>query len=167
LDYAGIGVKGKKYVVLGTGGAARAIMQYLADHGAASLTVVSRSPHAKPAFDVFADGFDAELIDYHELAQRAGTDVLVNCTPVGMFPKVDASPVAEELVAQYAAVVDLTYNPKDTLILQYARRQGAATLNGMYMLVAQAVGSEEIWMHQTIESAVIERIAKEMEHYYE
>lgn len=167
LTYAGIDVKNKDYVILGTGGAARAIMQYLADNGASKLTIVSRNPHAKPTFNVFAEGIDAELIDYNELESRAGADVLVNCTPVGMFPNVNASPVSEKLVAQYDAVVDLTYNPKNTVILQYARRQGATTLNGMYMLVAQAVGAEEIWMNQTIESTVIEQIAKEMEHYYE
>ena len=62
---------------------------------------------------------------------------------------------------------DIVYNPKDTQILQAARRHGAKTLNGMYMLVAQAIGSEEIWMGRDIPFSVIEQIAKEMEHYYE
>ena len=61
----------------------------------------------------------------------------------------------------------IVYNPKDTCILQAAKRHGARTLNGMYMLVAQAIGSEEIWMDQDIASNVIEQIAREMEHYYE
>ncbi|WP_301859586.1 shikimate dehydrogenase [uncultured Megasphaera sp.] len=167
LDHAGIAVSGKNCVVLGTGGAARAIMQYLADHGAASMTVVSRCPHRKPDFDTFSHHVDAELINYAELSRRKRADVLINCTPVGMFPDVDSSPITEELTARYPAVVDLIYNPKDTKILQYAKKHGAVTLNGMYMLVAQAIGSEEIWMGRHIESSVIEQIAKEMEHYYD
>ena len=84
-----------------------------------------------------------------------------------MFPDVNGCPVAEASIAQFPSVVDIVYNPKDTQILQIARRHGARTLNGMYMLVAQAIGSEEIWMHRDIASQVIEEIAKEMESYYE
>lgn len=168
LDHAGIAVKNKHYVVLGTGGSARAIIQYLVDHNAASITVVSRHPHTKPEFDAFSKGTDAQLINYHDLdVLKEKNDVLVNCTPVGMFPKMDASPITEEVAARFPAVVDLIYNPKDTKMLQYAEKHGAKTLNGMFMLVAQAIESEEIWRNQKIDSSVIEQIAKEMEHYYE
>jgi shikimate dehydrogenase len=84
-----------------------------------------------------------------------------------MYPATGGAPVTEQMVAQYPAVVDLIYNPKDTLILQYAKRHRAVTLNGMYMLVAQAVGSEEIWLSRQIEASIIEKIAKEMEMRYE
>ena len=107
------------------------------------------------------------MVSYEELADKKNGDVLVNCTPVGMYPNVDASPVPETVAAMYPAVVDLIYNPKTTRILQYAQKQGAKTLNGMYMLVAQAIGSEEIWLGKPIENAVMEQIAKEMEKQYE
>ena len=84
-----------------------------------------------------------------------------------MFPNIDGCPISEGAIARFPAVVDIVYNPKDTCILQAAKRHGARTLNGMYMLVAQAIGSEEIWMDQDIASNVIEQIAREMEHYYE
>lgn len=167
LDHAGIAVKDKECVVLGTGGAARAIVKCLYDKGAKTITVASRNPQEKKKFTAFAKTLHGRMVSYEELAAQKDGDVLVNCTPVGMYPNVDASPLAKEIVARYPAVVDLIYNPKTTRILQYAQQQGAKTLNGMYMLVAQAIGSEEIWQKQHIDNAVIEEIAKEMEKQYE
>jgi len=167
LEQAGIGVAGRDCVVLGTGGAARAIIQYLADKNATSITVVSRLPHSKIEFDDFTKKIGASEIDYQSFETSHAGDVLVNCTPVGMFPHIDGCPVSETCIMAFPAVVDLIYNPKDTELLKMARRHGARTLNGMYMLVAQAVGSEEIWMGREISSSVVEQIAKEMEHLYE
>lgn len=167
LDHAGIDPARRHCTVLGSGGGARAIMQYLADQDAASITVVSRRPHTKTEFDAFAEDLGADIIDYSQFEQEGKGDLLVNCTPVGMFPDVDGCPVTEERIAEFPAVVDIVYNPKETKILEIARRHGACVLNGMYMLVAQAVGSQEIWMGQDIASSAIEEIAKEMESYYE
>ena len=167
LEQAGIGVAGRDCVVLGTGGAARAIIQYLADKNAKSITVVSRLPHSKIEFDDFTKKIGASEIDYQSFETSHAGDVLVNCTPVGMFPHIDGCPVSETCIMAFPAVVDLIYNPTDTELLKMARRHGARTLNGMYMLVAQAVGSEEIWMGREISSSVVEQIAKEMERLYE
>lgn len=167
LEQAGIGVAGRDCVVLGTGGAARAIIQYLADKNAKSITVVSRLPHSKIEFDDFTKKIGASEIDYQSFETSHAGDVLVNCTPVGMFPHIGGCPISEQRIADFPAVVDLIYNPKDTELLKMARHHGARTLNGMYMLVAQAVGSEEIWMGREIPFSVIEQIAKEMEHLYE
>lgn len=167
LDHAGISASRKNCVVLGSGGGARAITQYLADQDAANITVVSRNPHTKTEFDIFADSLGVDIISYSQFENSSGGDLLVNCTPVGMFPDINGCPVSERSIAKFPAVVDIVYNPKDTQILQIAKRHGACVLNGMYMLVAQAIGSEEIWMGQDILSSVIEQIAKEMESYYE
>lgn len=167
LQHAGIEVENKTCVVLGSGGGARAIIQYLSDRNAKQITVISRNPHTKTDFDRFTGNLGIDTISYEAFARSHGGDVLVNCTPVGMFPDVNGCPVAEASIAQFPSVVDIVYNPKDTQILPIARRHGARTLNGMYMLVAQAIGSEEIWMHRDIASQVIEEIAKEMESYYE
>lgn len=161
LIHAGIPVKNQAYTVLGTGGAAHSILQYLADHKAKSLTVVSRHPDQQDGARPFLEQVGATLISYDALGNHPG-DVLVNCTPVGMFPDTHC-PVTEEVIKTYGAVVDLIYNPKDTPLLQLAKAHGMATLNGMYMLVAQAVGSEEYWLHRSFSSELIEDIAKEME----
>lgn len=161
LIHAGIPVKNQAYTVLGTGGAAHAIIQYIADHKAKSLTVVSRHPEKQGDFQPFLERVGGTLISYDDLQTPRG-DVLVNCTPIGMFPDTHC-PVTEDVIQGYGAVVDLIYNPKDTPLLQLAKAHGATTLNGMYMLVAQAVGSEEHWLHRSFSSELIEDIAKEME----
>lgn len=161
LIHAGIPVKNRRCTVLGTGGAARAVIQYIADQGAASITVVSRHPEKQGDFTSFLKQTGAALISYEALPEQAG-DVLVNCTPVGMFPDTHC-PVSEEIAASYEGVVDLIYNPKQTPLLQAAQKHQAKALNGMYMLVAQAAGAEEYWLGKKIEETVIERIAREME----
>jgi shikimate dehydrogenase len=164
LDHAGIKAEGNDCIVLGSGGAARAVIQYLADAGAAHITVVSRNPLLlKPSFSDFAHRIGIEIIGYHELENRKGAPLMVNCTPVGMYPNMQVCPISEKTAARYEALVDLIYNPKDTLFLQYGKRHGAITLNGMFMLVAQAVVSEEIWLERQIGNDVINSIAKEME----
>lgn len=161
LIHAGIPVKDQQYTVLGTGGAARAILQYLADHKVASLTVVSRHPEQQGDFLPFLEQVKGKLISYDELPAHTG-DVLVNCTPVGMYPDTHC-PVSEDIIAPYQAVVDLIYNPKETPLLQLAKAHGAIALNGMYMLVAQAVGAEEHWLNRNFSDQLIEDIAQEME----
>lgn len=163
LEHADITVQGRNCVVLGTGGAARAVIQSLADNGAASVTVVSRTPYSKEEFNTFLRKAGAEEINYTDLARRKSGDILINATPVGMYPHGDTSPAAESIAACYGAIVDLIYNPKETVLLQYGRKHGAVTLNGMYMLVAQAISSEEIWQGKKIPASVIEAIANEME----
>lgn len=166
LQHASIDIAKKDCYVLGTGGGARAIIQYLRDGGASTITVVSRKPHQKAGFENFAQKLDVSVIDYEAFEKASSGDVLVNCTPVGMFPDNDGCAVSEKSISRFPSVVDIVYNPKDTKILQLARRHGARTLNGMYMLVAQAIGSEEIWMDRPISSAILQHIAKEMEQYY-
>lgn len=164
LQQAGIEVKGNKCVVLGTGGAARAILQYLSDQGAAVITVVSRQPQMlEEAMCHFLQQLGAEVINYDALAGYHDYSLIVNCTPVGMFPHVTVCPVTEQTVAQFPAVVDLIYNPKDTIFLQYGQAHGAKTLNGLYMLVAQAVAAEEIWLGKPIEAGIVAAIVRKME----
>ena len=85
--------------------------------------------------------------------------LLVNATPVGMYPKTGVSPVSSELTASFAKVVDIIYNPAETKLLQDAR---GSTSNGMYMLVMQAMAAEEIWMERDIPREIITDIVEEM-----
>lgn len=172
LESMGEDVSGERCVVLGTGGAARAVIQYLADAGAAEIAVASRHPeHVDQKFQSFLDGVGALMISYAELdsgGSGAGdrpvsaARLLVNCTPVGMFPKVGIAPVSERVVARFAAVVDLIYNPEETLLLKMAREQRKKTRNGMYMLVAQAMASEEIWRDEEIPEQLVRSVAATM-----
>ena len=72
-------------------------------------------------------------------------DLLVNACPVGMYPKVDACPVSDEVIEKCDAVFDIIYNPKETLLLKKAKEMGKKAVGGMAMLVWQAVSAHKIW----------------------
>lgn len=170
-DYTGFGrallgmgadPEGRQCAVLGTGGAARAVVQFLADHHPASLVAVSRHKEGQDEFRAFLEKNGGRLISYEELRGQSG-DILVNCTPVGMYPHMGKSAVLEEVIRKYRAAMDLIYNPKETEFLRIAAENGLKTRNGMVMLTAQAVAAEEIWLGQKIPDEVLQQIAEEME----
>lgn len=170
-DYAGFGfllkergitAAGRRVAILGTGGATRAVLQYVSDQGAESILVVSRKPaQAGGLCAGIKLNVPVKLVDYAALAKRAG-DVIINCTPVGMYPHEEASPVPAEILQNYDAAVDLIYNPPETMFLRKAKEKGCLTANGLLMLVAQAVYAEEIWLQKSIGEDVILRIARQL-----
>lgn len=150
LDQAQVGVRNKTAVVLGSGGAARMAAYWLSDHGCSDVKLVSRS-QPEPATE-FA------VIDYAALSGLSPTDLLVNATPVGMYPDIGASPLIANQLAPFATVIDLIYNPQTTCLLKLAYDQGSQTVNGLSMLVAQAVAAQEIWQQRRIDYAIINEI---------
>jgi shikimate dehydrogenase len=124
----------KKALVLGDGGAASAVKYVLQHLGIDFLSVV-RTPKAG-------------AITYEQVDEPLLQDytILVNTTPVGTFPNVDASPaIPYEFLTDRHLAYDLVYNPEVTLFLQQAKAQGAKTKNGLEMLQLQAERSWEIW----------------------
>ena len=161
LEYNDIKVTGKVCAVLGTGGAARAVVKYLADKKCAKLYLVTRDVYRVDShFAKIAPKI--KVIAYARLDAIQG-DVLVNCTPVGMFPKVDAAPVSAEVSFAFDASVDLIYNPAQTLFLKQAADAGNKAVNGLFMLVAQAVAAQEIWQGERYDSELIVRIMQALE----
>lgn len=158
LDKNSIQTHNKTAVVLGTGGAAKSVITYLEDHGIANIYIVSRNPEKATAFNPS----NYKVIDYDSLKDISSTDILVNCTPCGMHPKIDCSPLEKEAVSHFSAVVDLIYNPSETLLLKYANQNNIKAVNGLYMLVAQAVAAVEIWLDQTIDGKIIDEIHKKL-----
>lgn len=126
LAAASIGLAGKKVLLLGTGGAAAMARVLVADQGARSLVEVSRHP---------ADGQEP----YEGIAGRhPDAEVVINATPVGMFPRAGATPLPLDGLDRLEAVVDLVYNPARTALLLNAERRDVRAVNGLHMLVAQA-----------------------------
>ncbi len=163
LCNAGLTIHGAACTILGTGGAARAVLTGLAMHKAASLAVISRDPGgAEPSFLELADRLGAAMYSYRDLLAMKG-DILINTTPVGMWPHTQESPIEEGVIASYQAAVDLIYNPAETRFLEMAKRAGKPAVNGLYMLAAQAAGAREIWENRTIPPAVVRQICAEME----
>ena len=130
LHRKGISVSGKKVLVLGTGGAASAVFYALKTLGAAETY----------ACDLEAD------INYNNVYDKAGdAQIIVNCTPVGMFPKVDNRLLDLTKFASLEACADVVYNPSRTRFLQDAEELGLKTCGGLAMLVAQAYKSSRIF----------------------
>ena len=123
-----------KALILGTGGASRAIRVGLSRLGI-EWTYVTRSP--REGMFAYSDLTPEVLKEY---------TVIVNCSPVGMFPKVDQAPaIPYELLTPKHLLFDLVYNPEDTLFMQKGREQDAIVKNGLEMLHLQAVASWEFW----------------------
>ena len=150
---------GATVVVVGAGGAARAIVVELVLAGAASLTVVNRSPARATALaaDVATRlGFDVALAALDgPVAVPAGTDVLVNATSIGLYDPHASIAVDWDTVAPTAVVADVVFNPVDTALLQAARRHGCATVDGLGMLVEQGALAITYWTGVDPDRAVL------------
>ncbi|MGL4109212.1 shikimate dehydrogenase [Clostridium sp. LP20] len=157
LKNSNIEVKGNIAVVLGAGGAAKAVMAYLFDEGVKEIYLVSRDKTSNVDVDN-----RAIRIDYDDLKNISG-DILVNTTPVGMYPNVGKSPVSEEVIDKFKALIDLIYNPQWTEFLRIGKSFGKKTCGGLYMLVGQAIKSQEIWQNQDIGKGVLNKIYEELE----
>lgn len=136
----GISVAGKPVLVLGAGGAARAVVLALGRAGAA-VTVAARRPDAAEAAAALTPGGCALALG---AADPSAFAVIVNATPLGMSGG-DPLPVDPESLHSGQAVVDLVYHPADTPLLTAARARGALAVNGLGMLLHQAARSFTLW----------------------
>lgn len=152
LNKFDIDINHKEIVVLGTGGSSKAVIQYLKDKGSGKITLVTRKV-SKTSLNE-----DCQTIDYSELSKNPGGNIIINTTPLGMYPNIDFSPVDESTLSKFEAAVDLIYNPFETLFLKTARENGCKIANGLYMLVGQAIAAEELWNNISIEKRVVDKI---------
>ena len=130
----GVKLEGAKALVLGTGGASKAV-QYVLREGGAEVAVVSRS---QGAADLTYENLHEELI--------ASCDIIVNTTPLGMFPNVENAPeIPYSALSSKQTLFDCVYNPRITKFLRLGAEQGAHTIDGLTMFYAQAEASWEIW----------------------
>ena len=149
-DDASLDSHGKRFVFLGAGGAARAMAVEQALAGAAHITIVNRSPSRGQALvQLLQDKTPAHAEFVHwtgEYAVPLDTDVLVNATPIGLFPDVEEiPPLAMESIRPDLLVCDVIPNPPQTAFLRAAAAQGARTLDGLGMLVYQGAICFQMW----------------------
>ncbi len=157
--------KGKRVVVLGAGGAARAIVTELALAGAAEVLVVNRSASRGENMTADLAGKVKTPIRFRKwegaFAIPGDTDILVNATSIGMYPNVDAMPSVDLSGAPRTMLVcDAVINPPDTPFLRAARKQGLETLDGLAMLVYQGVIGFELWTGQQAPEQVMKTALK-------
>ena len=151
---------GGNVLLLGCGGVARMIAfeSLLAE---ANLTIAVRKEDIVQANLLKEEiktklNKDCEVILLEET--KGGYDLVVNATPVGMYPKVDACPVSEEVVALSKAAYDVIYNPQETKFIKYAKNSGIKYSSGLSMLVWQAAVAQEIWNGVKFSNEDIEQV---------
>lgn len=141
VKHSGISVAGKKCLVLGSGGTSNTVRNALHDLGA-QVVIISRS------------GED----NYQNLSRHEDASVIVNATPVGMYPNTGVSPIDLSLFPHLQGVLDVIYNPAKTQLLLDAEKLGIPHENGLWMLVAQAKEASEYFTGSTLDDGAIQRI---------
>jgi shikimate dehydrogenase len=150
---AGVDPKGRRAIVLGAGGAARAIVTELALAGISHIQVVNRSPGRAETMVRDLKAKTHAPIDWQPWTGvyrvPAEADLLVNATSIGLYPDVDAMPPVDLSGASpHLLVADAVFNPPETRLLAAARRQGLPVLDGLAMLVYQGVIGFQLWTGQ-------------------
>jgi shikimate dehydrogenase len=145
-----IEIKKKKIVILGAGGAARAVAFILADKSA-EITILNRSLDAAQAiaqriFKTLRSEIKiGDLNSKHLQSSLEEADIVVNATSLGMSPQLAETPVPVSLLNERMLVVDIIYNPLQTRLLKEAEKKGARVINGLEMLVQQGAAAFELW----------------------
>ncbi len=148
LQQNGVAVRGSKTLILGSGGASKAVYCVLCDMGAERVEIVSRSGE----------------LNYENLTALRGfeTDIIVNATPVGMYPNNGKTAVFPGNFPNLKFAADLIYNPLRTNFLCQAKKCCVEYMSGLKMLVLQAVASAELFMDTKVSVAVSEQIEREL-----
>lgn len=167
VEAMGAVLRGHDILLLGCGGAGRMIAIESAWQGASSVTIAVRESdlpaanelaeklwQVRPSLPVTVTLLDAITGRYH---------LMVNATPVGMYPHTGAAPVKPETLRQVEYLLDIIYNPAETLLMRYAKEAGVPYSGGMAMLVWQAVAAHEIWDGDRYPVPEVERLIRKME----
>ncbi|MGF7118105.1 shikimate dehydrogenase [Methanobacterium oryzae] len=144
-------VKNKKIIILGAGGASRAVSFQILIDGAKELVIANRTP--ENALELQNDlteklNADVKCVDLEEGLQNEllDADILINTTPIGMYPNVNQEPLLKAgMMHENLIVNDLVYNPLKTGLLKEAEKAGAKTISGIKMLIYQGMESFRIW----------------------
>ena len=166
MEIHDIHVKGKKVLLLGTGGAARVAAFELVKKGAI-LTIANRHKEkAHKLKEELTSNLGQVFISSIGIDEVQGQyEGIVNATPVGMYPNTDQIPLSVELLEGVAFVLDMIYNPYETKLLRLAKEKGSLCVNGFSMLFYQAVKSQEIWTDTFLDRDMIQSVYTELERY--
>ena len=166
----GVELKGRKVLLLGAGGAARAIAYAMAKESD-ELAVLNRTPKQAQALAKLLEKTANKKIGSGALSPKEiqqnlqDSDILINATSIGMKPKAEESLVAPKLLRPDLAVMDIVYNPIETKLAKDARAAGAKVVSGVEMLIYQGAASFEIWTGKSapvevMRQAVLSHLAK-------
>ena len=152
LQTADVALMNKRWTLLGAGGVARAVAYCVGTRGRPrSLIFLSRSPKklwemVDDTRQLFSFPIDGALLSEKDLRKRLDlTDILVNCTPVGMFPRAEETPIPPHLLSPSHLVFDTIYNPLETRLLKETKERGCHTVSGLEMFLSQGAAQFELW----------------------
>ena len=148
-------LKNKRVLVLGAGGVARPISYGLRSRGAL-VTITSRTMQRS---EKLASTFDCKAIEW-EARHRANCDILINCTPVGMHPNVDESPISKTFLKPSILVFDTVYNPESTLLIKEARSRNCPVITGVEMFIRQAMLQFYLFTHEEASADKMKEVLK-------
>ena len=169
LQEMGAAPRGRRVCLLGAGGAARAAAALLAQEGAAAVAVVARRrQRAQPLGElmaVLAPGMPVSLVAW-EAAEAAvrECELVINATPVGMWPEVDESPLPAGWLGPPQVVYDMVYHPEPTRLVAEARQRGCRAEGGVSMLAHQGAIGQELWTGQRPPVEVMAAAVREAQH---
>ena len=146
-----VDIEGNQFVILGAGGSAHAVGAVLAEGEAAKISIINRTPERaeelKNTILSVNDSVAVDVVTVEDVVNNSeNLDCVINTTSIGMSPNLKESPLPADFFNENTLAFDLVYNPLETQFLRDAKSQGASVVNGVQMLVAQAVYSVEIWM---------------------
>jgi shikimate dehydrogenase len=165
LREGAVALKGRRVIMLGSGGAARAIAFALgAEAGIDRLTILGIDVQERTALARDLQSNTGMVVQEFPLDERTfrkvlpDTHVLIHCTPMGMWPKVHETSVPATLLHAGLTVMDIVYNPRDTQLLKDAKAAGCRTVPGLEMFLHQAAAQFELWTNQAAPADVMRSV---------
>lgn len=155
LTRRGIHCANKSIVILGAGGAARAIGIYLAGENPSQIFISNRTFSRAENLALDINKFAGRQICQAVSSLPEDVDIIINTTPIGMWPNIQGNPIQGYLLKPNTIVCDIVYNPPMTEMLKYAKDIGCTVIGGKDMLIGQGIRAIEIWIGKTIEDPKI------------
>ena len=145
---AGISLEGKKVLILGTGGTSKTSRAVASAMGAREIVIVSRTA-------------SSSTVTYEEaVTSHSDAEIIINTTPVGMYPNTDAAPIDIGRFPNLSGVIDAIYNPLRTRLILAAEKRGIPATGGLMMLILQAARAAEIFLGKKLDGENVEKVAK-------
>ncbi len=146
-------IRGKEIIIIGAGGAARAIGFGIIAHGG-NLTVTNRS---RDRGELLAKDLGVGFCPFSEISKRK-YQILINATPLGMFPGTDVMPIRRKDLGKEMVVMDIVYNPLKTRLLKEAEDIGCVTVDGVSMFIYQGAFQFELWTGKEAPVGVMKKV---------
>jgi shikimate dehydrogenase len=145
----------KNTLIIGAGGAARAMAYVLKKHQA-HIYWLNRTPDKTHEL---IEIFGGQTIN-HDTLNDLTVDIIINTTPVGMYPDIHHSPLPHKFLRHHQTVFDMIYNPLETQLLADAKKVGAKTISGIEMFIAQGIQQISLWQGENLHTPALEHLAQ-------